>query len=506
MTHVTRRDILKGAVGGGAAAVLGSTLLRGSRGFGAEPGGKRPNVLLILADDLRPQLGCYGERQMVTPNIDKLAAEGVVFKRTFCQQPLCGPSRASFLTGLRPDTSKVWDNFTPARKQAPDVVTLPQHFKNNGYHTQAVGKVSHTHGEVTEDEPSWSVPHWQVKASMRYADPALREEYERRRAEGTMGSVRLGPRFERADVPDNAYADGMVADRAVEVLREIKDKTFFLAVGFKKPHRPYAAPAKYWDLYDPKKIKLPSNSELPANVPEIALKESGGEDDEEDAEKKTDEPAAPAKAARPMRPKEQREHLHGYFACVSFVDALVGKIVAELDKLGLRENTIVVVTSDHGFHIGENGQRAKSTLFTPSLHVPLVIRPADASMAGRRTGAIIELVDLYPSLCDLCGVTPPPHLEGTSFKPVMQEPDREWKQFAISQTPREEGKVMGYSMRTDRYRFNRWQWLDGSRVEYELYDQRKDPGETVNIAGENADLVKRLEKMLSAGWRSAAPA
>jgi arylsulfatase A-like enzyme len=437
---------------------------------------------------------------MVTPNIDRIASEGVVFKRTFCQQPLCGPSRSSFLTGLRPDTSKIWDNYTPVRKQVPDVVTLPQHFKNNGYHTQAVGKISHTHGEVTEDEPSWSVPHWQVKASMRYASEELRKQYEERRAEGIMGSVRLGPRFEKADVPDNAYADGMVADRAVEVLKEIAEKNFFLAVGFKKPHRPYAAPAKYWDLYDPKKIKLPPNSELPLNVPEIALKDSGGEgeDDEDDNEEE--------KNARGMRPKEQRTHLHGYYSCVSFVDALVGKIVGELDRLGLRENTVVVVTSDHGFHIGENGQRAKSTLFTPSLHVPLVIRTPDASMAGRRTPALTELVDLYPSLCDLCGLTPPPHVEGTSFKPVMQDPDREWKQFALSQTPREEGKVMGYSMRTDRYRFNKWQWLDGSRVEYELYDQRKDPGETVNIAGENAELVRRLDKTLSAGWRSAAPA
>src|SRR5687768_11227275 len=401
MGQLSRRDMIRGALGGGAAAMLGATLMRPSRCWGAAAPGKRPNVLFILADDLRPQLGCYGERQTVTPNIDRLASEGVVFKRTFCQQPLCGPSRSSFLTGLRPDTSRIWDNYTPVRKQVPDIVTLPQHFKNSGYHTQAVGKISHTHGEVQEDEASWSAPHWQVKASMRYADPALREEYERRRAEGTMGSVRLGPRFEKADVPDNAYADGMVADHAVEVLKGIKEKNFFLAVGFKKPHRPYAAPAKYWDLYDPKKIKLPANTELPANVPEIALKESGDEDDDEDAAKKTDKPEAATKASRPMRPKELRENLHGYFSCVSSVDALVGKIVGELDRLGLRENTVVVVTSDHGFHIGENGQRAKSTLFTPSLHVPLVIRTPDASMAGRRTGALTELIDLYPSLCDL---------------------------------------------------------------------------------------------------------
>jgi iduronate 2-sulfatase len=181
MINPSRRDVLKHSMRGGAAAFMGTRLLRGSRGFGAAPGAGRPNVVLIIADDLRPQLGCYGERQMMTPNIDRLAAEGIVFKRTYCQQPLCGPSRGSFLTGLRPDSTKIWDNFTPIRKVRPDVVTLPQHFKNAGYHTQAVGKIFHTHGEVADDEVSWSVPSWQVGASMRYASEELREEYERRR-------------------------------------------------------------------------------------------------------------------------------------------------------------------------------------------------------------------------------------------------------------------------------------------------------------------------------------
>ena len=504
MRQVSRRDILRRGLAGGAAAAIASALSRVIHGgAGAGPAAKRPNVLLVVADDLRPQLGCYGKRQMVTPNLDRLAGQGTLFKRTYCQQPLCGPSRSSFLTGLRPDTIKIFDNATRLRASGPGVVTLPQHFKSNGYHTQSVGKIFHSFDEERDGGATWTVPTWEPEEAARYASPELREQFERLRAEGKTSSVEVGPRYERADVADNVYADGMLADRAVETLGQVKDKSFFLAVGMRKPHRPWAAPEKYWRMYDPRRLDLPDNFEPPVNCPEIALKESRDDaegDDEGDAE------AGVQPARRTIRPKEIRAQMHGYFACISYVDALIGRIVGELDRLGLGENTVVVVTSDHGFHLGENGQRAKSTLFTPSLHVPLIVRMPGGTGAGGRTAALTELVDIYPSLCDLCGITPPPNVEGTSFKPVLEDPDREWKQFAISQTPREDGKVMGYSMRTDRYRFNRWQWQDGSRVEFELYDQRKDPGETVNIAKENVETVQRLDRQLAKGWRGAVPA
>ena len=508
----TRREFLRTGLMAGAYAGLSSLLPEFA--LGADE--SKYNVLFIAVDDMRTTLGCYGAPIVKTPNIDKLAASGTIFNRAYCQQALCSPSRTSLLTGCRPDTTKVYNLENHFRKFLPDVVTLPQHFKQHGYFTQGLSKIYHP---GLDDPVSWSVPHWNPKAST-YLKPesleARKQLEEKLKAEGAdykehvletdpktgmptridRPNVKLkGPAWEDPDCPDNALADGMTADKAIESLREIKDKRFFLAVGFHKPHLPFVAPKKYYDLYDPKELKLAPNPFPPKDMPEVAFYNSS------EVRAYTDVPDV-----GDIDDKKARELIHGYYACASYTDAQIGRVIDELDKLGLRDKTVIVLWGDHGWHLGEHSLWCKHTNFEEATHAPLIISAPGQKNKGEKTKGLAEFVDIYPTLCELAGLPKPSTLEGTSLKPVMDDPKRPWKKAAFSQYPRP-GGVMGYSMRTDRYRYTEWQKKDADPVGIELYDYQTDPLGNVNIAGlpENKELVARLSKQLLDGWKAAKP-
>ena len=360
------------------------------------------NVLFIAVDDMRTTLGCYGDQWAKSPNIDRLATRGLLFKRAYCQQAVCHPSRASLITGLRPDTLKIWDLRKPFRRDHPNVVTLPQTFMRHGYHAQCIGKVLHN-GPPGPDRASWSVPSIFHRDS-HYRDFVLPDGKR---------PQRKGPAVQRVDVPDSAYWDGQIADKAIEALRKIKDRPFFLAVGFWKPHLPFAVPDKYWSMYDPKRLAPLTDPNPPRDVPKIALHEN------RELRGYTDVPTNGR-----IDIKKVEELRHGYYAAVSYVDAQVGKVIDELDRLKLADRTIIVFWSDHGFHLGEHGLWCKVTNFELDTRVPLIIATPGAKAAGKSTDALVELVDLYPTLVELCGMALGEGLEGVDLHrhaPLLQK-------------------------------------------------------------------------------------
>jgi arylsulfatase A-like enzyme len=403
-----------------------------ARGLRAEtaPAGRRMNVLFIAVDDLRNELGCYGVPGIHTPNIDRLAASGTAFDRAYCQQAVCSPSRTSLLTGCRPDTTKVYDLVTHFRKHLPDVVTLPQHFKNHGYFTRSVGKIYHS---GLDDERSWSEPPAQA-GRPTYFLKENRDLVARRTAAAAdkkfatpsaRSNATKGPAYECADVPDNAYSDGAIADAAIAMLRQAKDKPFFLAVGFLKPHLPFVAPKKYWDLYRRDEVPVAPNPFAPKDAPKIALTDWGELRAYEDVPR-----------VGSLTNEQARTLKHGYYACVSYMDAQVGRVLAELDRLGLREHTVIVLWGDHGWKLGEHGAWCKHTNFENDTHAPLICRAPGQKAPGRHAKGLVEFVDIYPSLCELAGLPLPSHLEGTSFAPLLNAPEQPWKTAAFSQYPR----------------------------------------------------------------------
>jgi len=505
----------------------GPTLAAGSDdGESQKPTGY--NVLFIAVDDLRPELGCYGAEYMHTPNMDRLASEGTLFNRAYCQQAVCNPSRASLLTGLRPDSTKVYDLRDHFRKHIPDVVTLPQYFKQHGYFVQGISKIYH---RGLDDPKSWSVPHTRPEGPI-YISPEIRRDIRRRQREleargiptnkgpgkvdpatgtvmelGNRRWVRVdGPAWEAPDVADNVLIDGKTADKAVELLGQFKKKgqPFFLAVGFLKPHLPFIAPKRYHDLYPPESIKLADNMFAPKGCPAIALVNSMELRNYSDVPDKG-----------PIPEDLMRTLIRSYRACASYTDAQVGRLLDELDRQGLRENTVVVLWGDHGWHLGEHAIWGKMTNFEIATHAPMMISAPGQKHVGAKTDALCEFVDIYPTLCELCGLPAPEGLEGKSLVPVMNEPARSWKTAAFSQYPRPGGiptlgniRQMGYSMRTDRYRYTEWRnFKTGKVLARELYDYQADPQGNVNMADDpaNKDLVTRLSRQLSAGWRGALP-
>jgi iduronate 2-sulfatase len=466
-----------------------------SSSFAAKP----LNVLFIAVDDLRPELGCYGVKHIQSPNINKLATQGMLFERAYCQVAVCNPSRSSVLSGTRPDTTGVLDNQHFMRPNMPDVISLPQHFKNHGYTTLSLGKIFHHSDREPGDDPqSWSEPawyhgepykHWFTKESLDYVKKlkALPKAKQPKQ-------LRAAP-FEAADEPDESYPDAKTAAKAVETLQRLKadGKPFFLGVGFVKPHLPFTCPQKYWDLYPAESIHLPANASRPEAAPEPAFHNnyelrSYGTVPENGK-------IADAMALNLIR---------GYRACVSFMDAQLGRVLAELDRLGLRENTLIVLWGDHGYHLGENGLFTKMTNFEHGTRVPLLVSHPGMKTAGQRTRALVELVDLYPTLAQLCDLPLPRHLEGTSFAPLLEKPDQPWKKAAFSQYLRP-GKppIMGRSIRTDQWRYTEWRDPKQKLVGIELYDAT----ESKNLAAEpaHAELVNDLAEQLKAGWRAAAP-
>lgn len=457
------------------------------------------NVLFIAVDDLRPEMGCYGAAHMKTPNLDRLAASGMLFERAYCQVAVCNPSRNSLLSGCRPDTTGIFDNQHFLRGQMPEVVTLPQHFKNHGYTTLSLGKVfHHSEREPGDDPQSWSEPawyhgepykHWFTKESLDYVKrlKALPKDQQPKQ-------LRAAP-FEAADEPDEVYPDGQTATKAVETLQRLKSdaKPFFLAVGFVKPHLPFTCSQKYWDLYPAESIHMPANASRPENAPEPAFHNNYELRSYGTVPEKGDVPADMA-----------LNLIRGYRACVSFMDAQLGKVLAELDRLGLRENTLVVLWGDHGYHLGENGVWTKMTNFERGTRAPLFVSLPGMKTAGQRSRALVELVDLYPTLAELCSLPLPKHLEGTSFVSLLEKPDRAWKKAAFSQYQRP-GKppIMGRSIRTADWRYTEWRDPKQNLVGTELYDAT----ESKNLANDpqHAERVKQLATQLRTGWKAAIP-
>ncbi|WP_395751123.1 sulfatase [Prosthecobacter sp.] len=431
-------------------------------------------VLFIMADDLRPELGCYGSAA-VTPHLDALARSGTLFRRAYCQQAVCNPSRSSMLTGLRPGTLGLYVNGTHFRELKPDVLTLPLWMKQHGYTTRCVGKIFHNwHTKEHGDPRSWSAPEFLHYANHGDDVPQVTGTLPPNFASlsGNLRQYGKVPLCECREVPDEAYYDGRVAAEAVRVLGEVKDQPFFLAVGFWKPHAPFNAPKKYWDLYQ--RDKLPAyNPARPAAAPEIAFHQST-------------EILGPVENQKQPTAEQAAEMRHGYYAGISYLDAQLGKVIAALEHHGLRDSTLIVFSGDHGYHIGEHGLWAKTTNFELDARVPLIIAPPKAKQAGTSTDALVEMLDLFPTVTALCGLPDAPGMEGVSLVPVLKDPKSTVKEAAYTQhprppypdrSPRAKPEVMGVSVRTPTLRYTEWRDFEsGSVVASELYDHsREDP-------------------------------
>lgn len=481
--------------------LVGASLLGIASGLLA---GQRPNVLFIVVDDLRPELGCFGAADVRSPNIDRLAERGLRFDRAYCQVAVCNPSRISALTGCRPDTTGVFDNQHGFRATLPGVVTLPQHFLNNGYTCLSLGKVfHHSEREPWDDPQSWSEPAWYHGEPYRHWFTAESEDFVKRLKALPSGKrpklIRAAP-FEAADEPDDVYPDGRVAAKAIETLGRLAagERPFFLAVGFVKPHLPFTCPQKYWDLYPPETIRLPDNFRSPENVPAPALHNN--------YELRSYGTVPPS---GDIAPEMARRLIRGYRACVSYMDAQAGLVLAELDRLKLRDNTIVIFWGDNGYHLGEYGLFTKMTNFELGARVPLIVSVPRPATAGKVCRGLVELVDLYPTLSELCGLPAPAHLEGASFVPLLSRPEQAWKTAAFSQYVRPgRERFIGRSIRTDRWRYTEWIDANGRSAGNELYDHESDPAENRNLAAVPAHqtLVTELSQQLQAGWKLALPA
>ena len=457
-------------------ALLTATLLPAP----AQTAGKKLNVLFIAVDDMNNDLGCYGHPQVKSPNIDRLATRGVRFDRAYCQFPLCSPSRSSLMTGLRPDQTRVFDLTYHFRTGLPDVVTLPQMFMRQGYYAARVGKIYHygNPGDIgtsgLDDKPSWQ----------EVVNPAGRDKT-------TLESdiINLTPKrglgsalafLSDATGRDEDHTDGKVATEAIRLLEKHQSEPFFLAVGFYKPHCPYIAPKKYFDLYPLESIQLPKEpADHVKNIP------------------------APALASTKPYPlfgatvDETRRAKQAYYAAISFVDAQIGRVIAALDRLGLSDNTVIIFWSDHGYHLGEHGLLMKQSCFEESARVPLIIAAPGRKSAGKVAPRPVELIDLYPTLADLTGLTPPANLAGASLRPLLDQPGAAWTRAAYTQVQR--AGFPGHSVRTERWRYTEW---DGGEKGVELYDHVSDPHEYANLAADprHAATVAELKALVKANW------
>jgi iduronate 2-sulfatase len=463
-----------------------NTLLLVTPSRAAEPA-PRWNVLFIAVDDLRPEETASGTAILKTPNIDRIAARGTTFERAYCQQAVCSPSRTSLMTGRRPDATRVWDLETHFRKALPDAVTVAQHFKNNGYFTQGIGKIFH-HG--FDDRPSWSVP-WQEPKAQQYASPEALKALADPANRDTRGKPR-GPATECADVPDETYKDGQVARLAVQALSELKQKgqPFFFAVGMARPHLPFVAPKKYWDLYDPKAIYTPAFQMLPKGTPDFTGHSNG------ELRSYSDMPKS-----GPISEALARHLRHGYYASASYMDAQVGLVLDALEKEGLSQNTAVVLWGDHGWQLGEHGLWHKHTNFEVAVRAPLLISVPNQKAPGKKTRSLAEFLDVYPTLADVCGLPVPAGLDGVSLKPLLDDPAASVRPVAISQYPRsDQGQsLMGYSIRDSQWRLTLWRNRVTQQIHAsELYDETNDPHETLNLADTpgHEETIARLSQFL----------
>ncbi|MEM7479127.1 MAG: sulfatase [Planctomycetota bacterium] len=460
----------------------------------------RPNVLFIAVDDLRPELNCYGAEHIHSPNIDRLAGQGILFENAYCMVPTCGASRASLMTGLRPSPRRFTNYLARADKDAPEAVPLHKLFLDAGYQTISLGKVFHHSNDHADgwSEPPWDSEKEQYQLSEQYlADVAEhKQQFPKKKRH-------RGMPFESADVPEEHYPDADCAARAVRYLEQFaktketkdakaankeKEQNFFLAVGFLKPHLPFNAPKKYWDLYDPTKISLPDNYYPPKDAPKIALHNSG-----ELRSYAGIHPSAPVDAAT------GQSLIHGYYACVSFIDAQVGLLLDALEDTGLAENTVIVLWGDHGWQLGEHGMWNKHSCFETSMHTPMIVvtpasrRPASPGKSGARAAGIVEFIDIYPTLCELTGIRIPAHVQGESFMRLLQNPASAGKQFAVGRFK------TGETIRDAQFRYSEYPQGKGERPQLAgqmVYDHRVDPGENFNQMGKLPEEVARLSRKL----------
>ena len=447
---------------------------------------KPKNVLLLISDDLRPELNCYGAKHMVTPNIDQLAEAGTLFARAYVQQPVCTASRASFLTGLRPNqtgSDYPYSIYTVEELFEGDRPSIPMHFMNEGYYVRCLGKIHHGYKEhYTEKSFSARLPKY-TNSEMNKLKKSERVPYE------------------SGDVADESYQDGANTLEAIKTLRRMaqQEKPFFLGLGFYEPHLPWCSPKKYWELYERNKIPLSPNPDYPENGKEYAST-MGNLEKYKIPESPNHRVIGDQDLARLMK--------HAYAASVSYMDANVGRILSELDALGLREDTVVMLISDHGWHLGDQNHWGKSTNYERSNHAPMIVS-ASGYQPAQRTRALVEYVDIFPTLCELSGLSVPTYLEGNSLVPLLEDPDRVWKSAVFSQYPRgyPRAKFEGYTIRTDRFHYIEWRELDGSIKGHELYDHKLDSNESVNRASDPLyrDVIEDLKEQLNAGWKAALP-
>ena len=471
----------------------------------------RPNVLFIAVDDLRPELGCYGNTVVKSPNIDRLAARGTVFNHAYCQQAVCSPSRTALLTGLRPDKTRVWDLVTHFRAEQPDCVTLPQYFKANGYHCAGLNKIYHV---GLEDGRSWSEPQWYPTGKSvdtdlidynkkiitthsvnkeQYSRGVSPEDNDKPIKNKDKEGGKSGAAYEVSPKADEDLPDGATAVEAVKRLHDLKAKgePFFLAVGFLKPHLPFVSPKKYWDMYDPNKIPVPAFDHLPSGSPEFAGHQNSELHNYVGVPKENPIPVDFAKTLR-----------HGYYAAITYTDTQIGKVLDALEKEGLAQNTIIVLWGDHGWQLGEHGLWEKHTNFEIAARAPLIISMPGQATAGQKCDAPVEFVDVYPTLAEICGLAAPDKIDGKSLKPFIDNPKAPATKIAMSQYPRSAGKsgqVMGYSVRNERYRCTFWRERYGDKIiATELFDEQTDPDETVSLADlpEHKALIEYLAKNL----------
>lgn len=485
---------------------------------------QNPNILFISIDDLRPELGCYGNEFVKTPNIDEFATHGLVFNRAYCQSAVCAPSRASLMLGLRPDSTHVWHLGDQFRKINPDAVTMPQYFHKYGYHTVSIGKIFHNYmpDSISWDEPDlrpfpYGEPENLLRDGETFYVNSDNQDIQRTRRDSMLAIRKItyadgwncGPVVEIGDGADNEYIDGSQTDLAIKTISRLKDldKPFFLALGYYRPHLPFNAPKKYWDMYDRDEIPMPPNPKRPEGSPVFSMNSMY----ELRAYAGTDKKAHPVDGT--IGEDTTRLLKHGYLASVSYIDACIGKLFSALKEMDIYDNTVIVIWGDHGWKLGDLGSWGKMTNYEIDTRVPLLIKAQCSGLRaqGGISNALVELVDIFPSLCELAGIPVGSYLQGTSFVPLLENPDLEWKEAVYSQFHRrpkvahDGGRYMGYSVRTKDFHYVQWHTWDntlnisGDYVASELYDHRIDPNETLNRAElkEYDDDIEQLKIYLS---------
>ncbi len=463
----------------------------------------RPNVLLILVDDLKPSFGAYGDEWVHSPHLDRLAKKGMTFERAYCNQAVCAPSRNNLLIGSRSSSIGVYSLGYNFRKAVPEAITMPQYFKQHGYHAAGVGKVFHIgHGNIGDDA-SWSVP-FQPDKVVDYVLPESTDgEVTREQAlfanQSSKGLPR-GAAWENADVEDDAYADGRIAREGVSRLKTYAQtkEPFFLALGFTKPHLPFCAPKKYWEMYDRAGLPMPASDEPIPGAPEYAGKTIGELNQYK-----------PVPNDPPLTDEMIRTLIHGYYASMSYMDAQVGLVLDELEHSGLDQNTIVVLWGDHGYQLGDHGMWTKHTNYEQANRIPILITAPGVTTAGSRSAALVETVDLFPTVCELAGLpvpSGPQPIDGVSLVPILKDPSFRVKSHAYHCFPRK-ANWLGRAIRSERYRLVEWKPFGGSsdEAEYELYDYATDSIESQNIASQKPDVVAEMLTLLATHPEAAFP-